>query len=84
MNETTKQHRPIDEIVRDIRTQWQRPHFAAVPYLNAMSRLKTKECRYGQESGGSIIVYFLSNAGTFHGERARQLKRELKDIVGMK
>lgn len=84
MNETTKQHRPIDEIVRDIHTHWERPYFAAVPYLNAMSRLKTKECRYGQESGGSIIVYFLSNASTFRGEYARQLKQELKDIIGMK
>jgi len=36
---------------------------------------------YGFDSGESIIRYFLANAGSFRGERAKALKAELKAML---
>ena len=30
-------HRPLNEIAREINEDWKKPHFAAVPYLNALA-----------------------------------------------
>lgn len=53
-------------------------NFAAVPYLKAMGTLDTLESNYGYDSGRSIVVYFLSNAGSWRGDVARAVKAELK------
>ena len=73
--------RPIHEIAREIRRDWPRPYFGAVPYLNAMVLLDHITDAYGADSGRSIVLYFLSNAATWKGETARRIKAELKSIL---
>jgi hypothetical protein len=36
------------------------------------------------DTGKSIVLYFLSNAGTWRGETAKRVKAELKKMVGLK
>lgn len=72
--------RPIYEIANEIRKDWKKPYFGAVPYLNAMSSLDKITDNYYLDSGKSVVLYFLSNANTYKGETARRLKKELKGI----
>jgi hypothetical protein len=69
----------VSEIAREIRQNWSKPYFGAVPYLNAMLRSD-----YGFDGEKSTVLYFLSNASTYRGEIAKQHKKELKEIVGIK
>jgi len=73
--------RPIHVIARDIRNNWPKPYFGAVPYLDAMRSLDQITDKYGEDSGESIVLYFLSNAATWRGPKARELKAELKAIL---
>jgi hypothetical protein len=70
--------RPIREIAREIKQKWAKPYFGAVPYLDAMLTVSTKEDMYYLDSAESLVLYFLGNANTFRGEDARRLKEELK------
>lgn len=70
--------RPIHQIAREIKNEWQKPYFGAVPYLDAMLYLTDKNSQYGWDSASSILNYFLANAQTFRGEAAKRLKAELK------
>jgi hypothetical protein len=63
------------EIIRD----WTPPAIPAQPYLNAMSRLNSIKDNYGIDPGYEIVMYFLSNAGSWKGEVARRIKLELKE-----
>lgn len=74
-------HRPIFAIAKDIQAAWPKPFFAAVPYLSAMHHLATLQSMYGAEDARSIVLYFLSNAGTFRGPQAKALKAELKALL---
>lgn len=74
-------HRPFYSIVADIRKDWKKPNFGAVPYLSAMAELNTIHDSYYYDSADSIVRYFLSNATTWKGEKARVLKKELKDML---
>ena len=74
-------NRLVWEIAQDIKADWKKPYFGAVPYLEAMAYLETPTQNYGMDSGKSIILYFLSNAQTWRGEKARQIKAELKAMV---
>lgn len=76
--------RPLYEIAREIREDWKNVHYAAKPYLEAMGDLNSIHDRYGYESGKSIVLYFLSNAGSWRGETARRVKAELKKIANVK
>lgn len=73
--------RPIHVIAREISNNWPKPYFGAVPYLRAMRSLDKITDTYGADSGESVVLYFLSNAATWRGEKARELKAELKDIL---
>lgn len=73
--------RSISAIAREIKTDWKKPYFGAVPYLNAMSSLDTIKDNYYLDSGESIVMYFLSNAHTWRGANAKRIKAELKDIL---
>ena len=77
MNNST-QPRPIYQIAADIRKEWQKPYFGAVPYLDAMSALTYLENSYYFDDGPTIVNYFLSNASTFRGPKAKALKNELR------
>ncbi|MEU4726516.1 hypothetical protein AB0G06_43555 [Nonomuraea dietziae] len=80
----TKTARPIYEIASDIRAEWKKVYFGAVPYLDAMSELDKVTDSYYADDADSIIRYFLSNASTFRGPRAKEIKAELKDLVGIR
>lgn len=73
--------RPLYEIAREIRREWKKPYFGAVPYLQAMSTMDTVSKDYGCDSGESIVLYFLSNAQTWKGDAARRIKAELKSLL---
>lgn len=73
--------RSIDTIGREIRKDWKNMYFGARPYVTAMENLNTIKDDYGADSAKSIVLYFLSNAGTWRGEVARRVKAELKEMV---
>ena len=68
----------ISELAEIIREDFTPVYFGAVPYLDAMTRIDTLSDSYGLDSAKSIVLYFLSNAGTWKGETAREIKKELK------
>jgi hypothetical protein len=74
-------HRPLYEIAREIRRDWVKPNYAAKPYLDAMRDLDQVSDNYGYDTGCSIVSYFLSNASTWRGPVAKQVKAELKAIL---
>lgn len=76
-----KQNRSLSEIAREIRRDWKKVYFGAVPYLDAMSTLNSIEDNYVMESADTIVRYFLSNAATWKGEKAREIKKELKAML---
>ena len=76
--------RKIYEVAFDIKHEWKQPYFGAVPYIEAMLELDTKTSKFGVDDAENIVLYFLANAATFRGEKARALKQELKSIVGVK
>jgi hypothetical protein len=76
--------RPLYEIAAEIKSDWQKVYFGAVPYLDAMSTLNSINDNYIFDSGKSIVCYFLSNATTWKGDTARRVKAELKKMAGIK
>jgi hypothetical protein len=82
--------RPLYTIAREIRQDWRdkngksNVNFGAVPYLDAMSTLNGIGDSYGSDSAKSIVLYFLSNASSWRGEKAKAIKAELKKIAGVK
>lgn len=68
-------------IAGEIRDDWKKPYFGAVPYLRAMLTLSSVHGRYGYDDGRSIVLYFLANANTWRGETARRIKAELKELL---
>lgn len=73
--------RSLYEIVSDIRREWPKPYFGAVPYLDAMGGLSSIDDRYGFDDGRTLVRYFLANASTWRGDAARQIKAELKGML---
>jgi len=76
----TTEKRSIRSIALDIRKEWAKVNYAAKPYLDAMMELDSINDKYGFDNARSIILYFLSNASSFRGERAKALKAELKAL----
>lgn len=76
--------RPIYVIAAEIKADWKkwRESYAA-DYLNAMSHLSSVADSYYFDSADSIIRYFLANANGWRGEKAREIKAELKKMVGL-
>jgi len=78
---TTTMHRPIHAIADEIIRDWKKPYFGAVPYLGAMRFLHTIEDSYGYDDARTVILYFMSNATTWRGAKAREIKAELKAMT---
>ena len=76
--------RPLRTIAADIKAAWPKPNYGAVPYLDAMFSLNAITDDYYADSGESVVLYFLANANSFRGEKARALKQELKRHLGRK
>lgn len=74
-------HRPLSEIARDIRRNWTKPYFGAVPYLDALGTLNSITDTYYADDAEDVVRYFLANAGTWRGETARAIKAELNSIL---
>ena len=73
--------RPIYEIAQDIRKEWKKVNYAAKPYLDAMYSLNSIKDNFMFDSARSVVSYFLSNASSFKGEHAKELKQELKNLL---
>jgi hypothetical protein len=73
--------RSISTIAREIAKDWSKPYFGAVPYIQAMYYLDRITDKYGADEGRSIVVYFLSNAGSWGGETAKRVKAELNEMI---
>ena len=73
--------RPLYRIAADIRRDWTKPFFGAVPYIDAMSSLDSIDDMYYFDDARSIVLYFLANAGTWRGETAKRIKAELKAMT---
>ena len=74
--------RSLNTIAREISKDWgAKLSVHASPYLNAMYSLETMTDYYGADSARSIVAYFLSNATTWKGEKAREIKKELNSML---
>ena len=73
--------RSLSTIANDIRADWAKPYFGAVPYLDAMETLNTIRDSYYYDDASDIVRYFLANATTWKGETARAIKAELKAML---
>lgn len=73
--------RPLNEIAREIRRDWKKVNYAAEPYLDAMGSLRSIDDDYYQDTGTSIVAYFLSNARAWRGPVAKEIKAELKKML---
>jgi hypothetical protein len=82
-------NRPIYQIASEIAKDWKATskngiYFGAVPHLEAMHYLSNPTDRYLFDDAKSIVLYFLGNASTYKGAKAKELKAELKKIIGVK
>jgi hypothetical protein len=80
-NENTTTTRPLYTIAAEIRKDWIKVNYAAKPYLDAMGTIGDVGASYGWDTGKSIVLYFLSNASSWRGEKAKQIKAELKNLI---
>jgi hypothetical protein len=53
----------------------------AYPYAIGLCSVAAPGDRYGCETGRDLVQGFLSNAGTWHGEKAKAVKTELRKIL---
>jgi hypothetical protein len=80
----TNKLRPLHKIAAAIVVEWRNnPPSSntmrfATPYIRAMLDLRTCYDMYGLEYGDMIVAYALNNMGQWRGEKARELKAELK------
>ena len=73
--------RNLSAIANDIRHDWIKPNYAAMPYLIAMQSINTIDCQYGADSARTVVRYFLANASAWRGDKARAIKAELKGML---
>lgn len=81
---STSSPRSLSAIASEISKDWKKPYVGATPYIHAMRSLSSIDSKYGLDSGKSIVLYFLANAGTWRGDTARRVKAELKQMAGIK
>ena len=74
--------RPLYEIAADVRKDWKKVNYGAVPYLDAMESLDSINDKFYCDSAVSVVLYFLANANSWRGEVARAVKKELKKLAG--
>ncbi len=70
--------RSFSAIAYEIQRDWKKVNYAAAPYLSA---LKSED--FGFDGAKSVVLYFLSNAGSYKGPKAFALKNELRALVGL-
>lgn len=75
------EHFTIAQLARLVQRDWRNVNFGARPYLDAMFSLDVmapRDGHYYQDTGESVVAYFISNATTWRGENAKVIKKELK------
>lgn len=73
--------RALNTIAAEIYRDWKNVYFGAVPYLEAMLHLKSINDNFMFDTGRSVVTYFLANASTWRGEKAREIKKELNNML---
>ena len=73
--------RPLNTIAKEIRLNWAKVNYAAEPYLSAMSSMTSINQNYYYDSGHTIVLYFLANASAWKGDKAKEIKSELKAML---
>lgn len=73
--------RPLSTIARETFDDWKNISPYALPYAKAMRELQSISDKYYYDDARSIVLYFLSNAGSWRGDTARRIKAELKDML---
>jgi hypothetical protein len=73
--------RPLYVIAKDIRKDWTKVYFAAKPYLDAMGQLNNINDKFYFDSAKSVVMYFLANASSWRGPKAKEIKAELKAML---
>ena len=79
--EINESARKIRDIAYEISDDWKKVNYAAKPYLQAMYSLNSIDDMYMMDSARSVVAYFLANAGTWRGEVAKRVKKELKQMI---
>lgn len=76
-------NRSLAEIAGEIERDWgsNKVNYAVKPYLMAMYSLNYITDSYFADSAASVVRYFLSNAMSWRGEKAKAIKAELKDML---
>lgn len=74
-------HRSLAAIALEIKSDWEKPYFGAVPYLNALGSLDQITDNYYDDTAEDVVRYFLANATSWRGETARRIKAELNTIL---
>jgi hypothetical protein len=69
------------EIVRDYADKGKPVTPFAKPYVDAMLTMDTVADGYGAESGEYVILYGLHNLSGWRGDKAREVKAELKEAI---
>ena len=73
--------RELHKIAKEIRMNWTKVNYGAEPYLSAMSSISSIHDKYYMDDAKSIVLYFLSNASTWKGDKAKEIKNELKQML---
>lgn len=81
VNEGREEFRSPRVIAQEIYKDWKNVNYAAKPYLEAMATLDSIDDDYFQDSGKSVVMYFLSNASSWRGETAKKIKAELNKML---
>lgn len=70
-----------EDIERDYRAKGKPVHYSAAPYVDAMRYLETLGDWFGMDSADMVVRYALSNLSTWRGDKAREVKAELRAML---
>jgi hypothetical protein len=73
--------RRLSSIAADIKKDWFTIPIHALVYVEAMERLTRIKDTYINDTGRDIVLRFLCNATSWRGEVARNIKKELREIL---
>jgi hypothetical protein len=73
--------RPLYVIAKDIAKDWKPIHPHALPYFRALESLDSIDDNFMFDSADMVVRYFLSNARTWKGEVAKEIKKELNAML---
>lgn len=76
-----KEHTKVYVIANQIKAKWKNISPYALPYLNAMLTFSCPTEYYMYDRGSVVILYFLSNAASFKGADASEIKQTLKAMT---